>query len=212
MAEKSRALSAHFASADIPVLFVKGLTLGKLAYGDIATKAAVDIDLLIEPRRLAEAAALLDANGYQRVQPSRAMTMTQLAAWHALRKESTWRKRDSRLQVDLHTRLADNDRLIPAIGIGSPRQTVELLPAIALPTLRRDELFAYLCVHGASSAWFRLKWICDLAALIEQGANPWVRFTAARNGSARAGPRRRRCCSPIGCSERSMVRPACERS
>ena len=35
-----------------------------------------------------------------------------------------------------------------------------------LPTLERDFLFAYLCVHGASSAWFRLKWIADLAALI----------------------------------------------
>jgi hypothetical protein len=35
-----------------------------------------------------------------------------------------------------------------------------------LPTLAGDELFAYLCVHGASSAWFRLKWIADLAALL----------------------------------------------
>ena len=118
MAEEFRALSADFASAGIPVLFVKGLTLGMLAYGDIATKAAVDIDLLIEPHALPDAAALLDAHGYQRVQPEPAMTMTQLAAWHALRKESTWLKRGSRLQVDLHTRLADNDRLIPAIGIG----------------------------------------------------------------------------------------------
>jgi hypothetical protein len=28
-------------------------------------------------------------------------------------------------------------------------------------------LFAYLAVHGASSAWFRLKWISDFAALIQ---------------------------------------------
>lgn len=35
-----------------------------------------------------------------------------------------------------------------------------------LPTLRTEELFAYLCVHGASSSWFRLKWIVDLAALL----------------------------------------------
>ena len=33
-------------------------------------------------------------------------------------------------------------------------------------TLRTDELFAYLCVHGASSAWFRLKWIADVGALL----------------------------------------------
>jgi len=27
-------------------------------------------------------------------------------------------------------------------------------------------LFAYLAVHGASSAWFRLKWIADFAGLL----------------------------------------------
>ncbi len=67
MAEECRALSARFASAGLPVLFVIGLTLGMLAYGDIATKSAVDIDLLIEPYRLADAAAVLEANRYQRV-------------------------------------------------------------------------------------------------------------------------------------------------
>ena len=35
-----------------------------------------------------------------------------------------------------------------------------------MQTLDEQELFAYLCVHGASSAWFRLKWVCDLAALL----------------------------------------------
>jgi hypothetical protein len=29
-----------------------------------------------------------------------------------------------------------------------------------------EELFAYLCVHGCSSAWSRLKWIADVAALL----------------------------------------------
>jgi hypothetical protein len=29
-------------------------------------------------------------------------------------------------------------------------------------------MFAHLCVHGASSAWFRLKWIADLASLLSR--------------------------------------------
>ena len=36
----------------------------------------------------------------------------------------------------------------------------------SLSDLATDELFAYLAVHGASSAWFRLKWISDFAALV----------------------------------------------
>ena len=62
--------------------------------------------------------------------------------------------------------LADNRRLIPGIGMKSPVRDVEIARDIALPTLAADELFAYLAVHGASSAWFRLKWICDFAALL----------------------------------------------
>jgi len=32
--------------------------------------------------------------------------------------------------------------------------------------LARDDLFAYLCVHGAHHAWSRLKWLADLNAFI----------------------------------------------
>jgi hypothetical protein len=70
------------------------------------------------------------------------------------------------VQIDLHTRLGDNPGIIPNVGLASPRQTVEVAPGIRLPTLARDELVAYLAVHGASSAWFRLKWITDFSALI----------------------------------------------
>jgi hypothetical protein len=40
-----------------------------------------------------------------------------------------------------------------------------------LPTLGPDDLFAYLCVHGSSSAWFRLKWIVDLAAFVRRSGS-----------------------------------------
>ena len=162
-AAESAALLQAFEVHGIPLLFVKGLTLGKVAYGTIATKASVDIDVMTEAARLAPAASALRERGYRLCEPD---TETKLSPWHALRKESMWLRDDPPLQVDLHTRLADNPRLIPTIGIESARQTVEVAPGIQLPTLAGDELFAYLAVHGASSAWFRLKWITDFAALI----------------------------------------------
>ena len=33
-------------------------------------------------------------------------------------------------------------------------------------TLGADDLFAYLCAHGAYHAWFRLKWLADIGALL----------------------------------------------
>ena len=82
----------------------------------------------------------------------------------AAAKEWPWVGSDG-IVLDLHVRLADNPALLPVIGARSPTQDVEVSPGITLPTFQNEELFAYLCVHGASSAWFRLKWISDFAAL-----------------------------------------------
>ena len=164
--EANRLLKA-FLEAKLDALFVKGLTLGALCYPNLAVKSAVDIDLLVAEANLTSAADLLQRAGYQLDAPAGLHDADGLLAWHQPGKESTWVRAEPRSIVDLHTRLSDHPRLIPSIGLGSPRRTVEIGNGTRLPTLRDEELFAYLCVHGASSAWFRLKWITDLAALLE---------------------------------------------
>lgn len=158
-------LRAEFARAGLALLFVKGLSLAQLAYRTIATKAATDIDMLIARGDLVAGADLLRAMGYRTVIPEGPVTAKQLSKWHRLRKESAWVAKDG-VCVDLHTALADHPSLIPSIGIASERQMVTVSPDIVLPTLNDDEQFAYLCVHGASSAWFRLKWAVDVAAFL----------------------------------------------
>lgn len=159
------ALADALRSKGIDFLFLKGQPLGVLAYGTPWLKAAVDIDLLIAEAELADAVAILRSCGFRR-EDGRPEEIGALRAWHRLRKDSEWGKAGSTSRVDLHTRLTDNPALIPTVGLGSPRQSVEIAPGCQLPTISNDELFAHLCVHGASSAWFRLKWITDLAALL----------------------------------------------
>ncbi len=161
-------LSRAFETARIPLLFIKGVTLGKLAYANPFLKMGWDIDLLIPDARVAAAAAALQRSGYRLGNPAVEPQSAAFKRWHRKRKESVWYNPDTNLHVELHSRLADNPRLIAQIGIDSPNQLVEVARGIVLPTLADDELFAYLCVHGASSAWFRLKWITDLAALLDR--------------------------------------------
>lgn len=162
IAGEASQLNSAFRSAGINLLFVKGLTLGALAYPNPFLKMGWDMDLLIDPRQLAPAAMLLRERGFVQTVPSMPASIQR---WHGRRKESTWQRHGKQF-VELHTRLADNRHLIPGIDVHSSRQEVDIAPGITLPTLGRDELFAYLCIHGASSAWFRLKWITDLAALL----------------------------------------------
>lgn len=162
IAAECRGLLELFEASNKPLLFIKGLTVAALGYRSPLLKMGWDIDLLIDTGSLGVATQLLEQRGFELRLPS---SLSQLHAWHASSKESVW-DREGSLFVELHTRLADNVRLIAGIDVHSPRQIVEVCPGIALPTLADDELFAYLAVHGASSAWFRLKWISDFAALI----------------------------------------------
>ena len=183
IALESHELRARFEEAGLAFLFVKGLTVGRLAYGNPMLKMGWDIDLLVDRAQVEEAADLLGERGYrQRIPPPPA----DVKSWHELHKESVW-SRDDGLHVELHTRLMDNAALIPRIDVHSPRREVEIAPGIALPTLAEDELFAYLCVHGASSLWFRLKWITDLAAILHRLPSAEIERLYARSQDLGAG-------------------------
>ncbi len=155
-------LSERFAVARLELMFVKGLTLAALAYPSPFIKMSWDLDILIAPEEVGPAAALLGELGYRPVLPT-----TEIEAWHRRRKESQWQSPDGAF-LELHSRLADNAEMIPGIDVRSARQSVQVLPGCTLPTLAAEPLFAYLCVHGASSNWFRLKWISDVAALVDR--------------------------------------------
>jgi len=163
IARECSELQQAFQRSQTPLLFVKGLTIAALAYHSPMLKMGWDIDLLIDPADLGTAAGILSRRGYSIRVPS---NPAHLHSWLVRNKESVW-SRDDYIHVELHTRLADNQRLIPRINVDSPRQIVEISPGMAIPTLAEDELFAYLAVHGASSAWFRLKWISDFAAFLD---------------------------------------------
>jgi hypothetical protein len=168
---ESRRLVERFEAKGIEILFLKGLTLSAIAYDDPFRKSGIDIDILVDPADMLDAAGILRGMGYGLSIPRSTSSEAELRRWHGGWKESVWIKSTPPLQVDLHTRAADHAWLIPSIEVHSSRQLIDIGDGIRLPTLARDELFAYLAVHGASSAWFRLKWISDVAALVH-GCSP----------------------------------------
>lgn len=163
-AAESLRLTERFERGGIAHLFVKGVTLNILAYGTLALKRARDIDLLVAPEDYADACRLLGEAGYRCFHPAGA-DLDGIARYAAAAKDSAWIS-DGGVKVELHQRLTENPMLLPGVGAGSPAQRVEIAPGVALPTLAREELFAYLCAHGASTAWSRLKWLADFAALV----------------------------------------------
>jgi hypothetical protein len=163
MALESGRIHRAFARASLPHLFLKGQTLGVLAWGDPLLKRQIDIDLLVPQTAVGKAARLLDEHGYIQQLPDASVDPSD---WHRSRKESVWRGDDGFL-IDLHTRVADNRSMLPTVTAKLAPRMVELPGGLSMPTLPEGLLLPYLAVHGASSAWFRLKWLADFAALAE---------------------------------------------
>jgi Uncharacterised nucleotidyltransferase len=74
-------------------------------------------------------------------------------------------------------------------SITAASRVVPLSTAAGLRTLGEEDLFAYLCMHGALHWWNRLKWLADVNALIvstpEDDVERLVRAAEAR-GAGRA--------------------------
>lgn len=169
-------ISQSLEAAGIQPLFLKGVTLSVLVFESLGIKQSWDIDLLVRPEEAAAAARVLGAAGYGRKHPDAGVTDADFARWMENYKESLWQRPGSRLYVELHTALVDNPRLLQGVTAASASQEVPLAGG-AIRTLSTDTLYTYLCVHGATHGWSRLKWLADVAAMLaRQGQDGIVRL------------------------------------
>jgi hypothetical protein len=167
-AAESVRLQKMFDEAGVPLLFVKGVTLAQLAYGTLALKHSWDIDLLVAPETVPRALELLARAGYKPFPALPPVTDKRYARWLKFAHEYILFHRFNSVHIEIHWRLADNNYFLPGVDARSPTVQVRLCDGADLRTLIDDDLFAYLCVHGACHAWSRLKWLADLAALLAQ--------------------------------------------
>ncbi len=155
-------LQQLFDTAGVPAIFLKGATVGVLAYGALGTKQSWDIDLLTTEPATMEALRLLERNGYRLVHPT-GLPRAALPRFSRFYHEAQLRD-DRGITVELHWRLFSKP-LLPGITGASETQTVTI-NGQAVRTLREDLLLAYLIAHGQEHGWSRLKWIADLNALL----------------------------------------------
>lgn len=179
-------LSAALNAAGIAHLFVKGVSLGVLAYRSLGHKRSWDIDLAVDPAAYARACAVLADAGYRPLLHGSHAPAVGANDEPVHNKHSQWID-DTRIAVELHASLVDNPLILPGLSVSSPRQIVAVAGGAGLPTLAGDELFAYLCVHGGAHAWSRLKWIADVAALIAPADDAEIARLYARSQAMGAG-------------------------
>jgi hypothetical protein len=155
-----RTLSA----AGIAARVLKGPALVLHLYGTPTLRQCNDLDLLVDDPQLERAAALCASLGYARLHPHPALPDVLLPLWRRWHKDLVFRHANGRL-VELHARPANCPDTAQRLALPSGFGEVPLGGGAALPTVLGEALYAYLCWHGAQSAWSRLKWLADVAAL-----------------------------------------------
>jgi hypothetical protein len=163
LAQELVVLCEAFEARGVPVMPIKGATLAVSAYGDLTLRDFSDLDLLVPEGSIAEAQAVLLAQGYERRDPSSESGETdqEEGLYHVFIKRRTL------FRVDLQWVMAHQHFLFQLDRSEFwKRRTPVPLANKTVQGLAPEDLLVVLCVHGSKHAWEQLKWVCDVAELL----------------------------------------------
>ena len=159
-----------FRKAGIQAAVLKGPALAWSVYEAPGLRSTSDLDLLVAERDVSRAADLLLAGGFRRKEPGADLKFFANAG------ELLFLRGDPLLAVDLHWSLT------PASfsGLDSAAfltRLVEIdLAGQPAPAFCPEDLVVYLCVHGCAHGWSSLKWLCDVAHVLDVRDVNWERI------------------------------------
>ena len=148
----------------IPALALKGPALSTAVYRDLGLREFRDLDILIHRRDAPRAKDVLLASGYALATPLNSDGFPSIYG----KAEFCFRRKRDGLAVELCWRISPHYFLKPLdLGtLGQRRSSIRLTGA-TVDTLPAEELLVALCVHGSKHSWWLLRWICDVAELID---------------------------------------------
>lgn len=177
LAHELTSILKTFKAAQVLALPFKGPTLALLAYGNVALRQFIDLDILVPRSQIRLAKQILVESGYHTKlilseQEEEDYLQTQLGYdfFHP----------HCQISVELHWNLLQRWLSYPARveEIWEDPQRVELL-GTPVHTLAIHHLLPYLCAHATKHGWTELKWICDVAELLRRHPDlDWDRILA----------------------------------
>ena len=157
--ERLIVLSGALTAAGVRHMTVKGPVLAKQIYGSVTARYSKDLDLLVEPTSIKAVEVVLRRIGFED---------RNLSGFGENKYSSKHRSFVGfGMEVEVHTRLLDVAAQLPLNFTEVWERRVEAkLGPLKLATLSPIDSLLYLCAHGASHLWFRLKWLEDIARII----------------------------------------------
>jgi hypothetical protein len=162
----------------------KGVVLAAAIYGDLTTRHAGDLDILIHLQDRARATAVLVELGYELTTPLLTDGAPADPDCHEFHFE---RPRDGmvtelRWRLDLARSKFRHDLGMDWVW---PHRRTAMLAGAEVPDVEPEILLLMLCMHGSKHRWSKLLWICDVAQLLE--SNPGLNWKKIEREAKRTG-------------------------
>jgi hypothetical protein len=161
-----------FRDEDIEAIPYKGPVLALFAYGNIALRRFVDLDVIVKKSDVLKARDILLASGYT---PSKSLSLSQQEMLLRTQHNMQFSRDNHRLIIELHWEVAPH---LFASTVNGERLWQDLitldLDGTPVKTFSAEDLLFSLCVHGSRHLWERLGWICDVAELIARQPLNWT--------------------------------------
>jgi hypothetical protein len=161
-----------FAESGIEAIPYKGPVLSIFAYGNLALRRFVDLDVIVKKTDVLKAREILLAEGYT---PSKSLSLSQQEMLLHTQHNMQFSRDNHRLIVELHWEVAPHlfASSVDAGELWQHRITIDV-NGTHVKALSADDLLFSLCVHGSRHLWERLSWICDVAELIQRHNFNWT--------------------------------------
>ena len=171
LADELCRLITKFAASGIEALPYKGPVLSLFAYGNLAARRFVDLDVIVKKSDVSKAREILLAEGYM---PTKSLSLAQQQVLLRTQHNLQFSRDNGRLIVELHWEVAPQ-LFASSVSAGDlwPHLVEVDLNGLRVKTLSADDLLFSLCVHGSRHLWERLSWICDVAELISRHQLNW---------------------------------------
>ena len=173
------------ANSGIEAVPYKGPALALFAYGDLALRRYVDLDIMVRKSDVLQARDLLIADGYRQ---TRELNLDQQQRLLQTQHNLQFSRSRHQLIVELHWEVASHffASSVQADELWQNLVSIQL-NGTRVQTLAAEDLLFSLCVHGSRHLWERLSWICDIAMIVERHQLDWPRLLqrAAANHNER---------------------------
>jgi len=163
-----------FAALGIDAIPYKGPVLALFAYGNVALRRFVDLDVIVRKNDVLRAREILLNEGYT---PTKSLSLSQQDLLLRTQHNLQFSRDNHRLIVELHWDVAPH---LFASSVNTDQLWQDLitldLNGSQVKAFSAADLLFSLCVHGSRHLWERLGWICDVAELLTRHTFDWTKL------------------------------------